>query len=129
MGREFIGDCFTDSELGTYEMELAIKYIKQQCGKPPRGVDVEVTWEGTEVGNGEETQYPVISVVWENYETVYPEDYIQKCIEAFERFDLPDEIQEQNRERRALLSDLQQIWDSIGEHLQGRRTRKPHSKL
>jgi hypothetical protein len=29
MGREFIGDCFTDSELGTYEMELIIKYIKQ----------------------------------------------------------------------------------------------------
>jgi hypothetical protein len=89
MGREFIGDCFTDSELGTYEMELIIKYIKQAC-PPPRGVDVQVTWEGYERGNGEETQYPAISVVWDDYKTGYPQDYIQRCIEAFERFDLPD---------------------------------------
>ena len=26
MGREFIGDCFVDSELGSYEMDVAIKY-------------------------------------------------------------------------------------------------------
>ena len=131
MGREFIGECSTygdDTEFESYERELAVKFIQQECGKPPRGVDVEVTWEGHEVGNGDETQYPVISVVWDDYETGYPEDYIQKCIETFERFDLPDEIQEQNRERRALLSDLQQMWDSIGEHLQRRRTRKPRSK-
>jgi len=63
MGREFIGDCFTDSELGTYEMKLAIKYIKRKCGRPPRGVDVEITWEGYERASGEETQYPVISAV------------------------------------------------------------------
>jgi hypothetical protein len=129
MGREFVGDCFTDAELGTYEMELAIKYLKQECGEPPRGVDVEITWEGAEVGNGEETQYPVISVVWDDYETGYPGDYVQKCIEAFERFDLPEEIQAQNRERRELLSDLQQVWDSIGDHLlEKRHNRKPRSK-
>lgn len=123
MGREFIGDCFTDSELGTYEMELAIKYIKQACGPPPRGVDVEITWEGAEVGNeGDETQYPVISVVWDDYTTGYPDRYIQKCIEAFEQFDLPAEIQERRQEDRALLADLQEIWNLIGEHLQQRRT-------
>jgi hypothetical protein len=57
-----------------------------------------------------------------------PEDYIQKCVEAFERFDLPEEIQEQNRDRRELFSDLQHMWDSIGKHLQERNTRKPRSK-
>jgi hypothetical protein len=25
-------------------MELAIKYIKRECGRPPRVVDVEITW-------------------------------------------------------------------------------------
>jgi hypothetical protein len=30
------------------ETELAIKYIKQACGKPAGGVDVQVTWEGYE---------------------------------------------------------------------------------
>lgn len=96
-----------DTEFESYERELAVKFIQQERGKPPCGVDVEVTWEGHEVGNGEETQYPVISVVWDDYETGYPENYIQKCIETFERFDLPDEIHEQNRERRALLSDAE----------------------
>jgi len=129
MGREFIGDCFTDSELGTYEMELAIKYIKQECGPPPRGVNVEITWEGYELANDKETQYPVISVVWDDYETGYPQDYIEKCIEAFERFDLPDEIQEQNRKLHEFLSHLQQMWDNLGEHLQESHTRKPRSNF
>ena len=43
MGREFIGECSTSgesSELDDYEMELAIKFIKHECGEPPRGVDV-----------------------------------------------------------------------------------------
>jgi hypothetical protein len=35
---------------------------------------------------------PVIVVIWEDCETGYPEDYIQKCIEAFERFEFPEEI-------------------------------------
>jgi hypothetical protein len=42
MAREFIGDCITDPDLGTYEIELAIKYLKQKCGPPTRGVDTEV---------------------------------------------------------------------------------------
>jgi hypothetical protein len=93
MGREFIGECpgcGDDSESDDLETELAIKYIKQACGKPPSGVDVQVTWEGYEVGQeGDEVSYPVISVVWDDYTAYYPGEYIGKCIEAYERFELP----------------------------------------
>jgi hypothetical protein len=100
MGREFIGDYPASgegSELDDYEAELAIKYIKQEC-KPPRGVNVQVTWEDHELGS-----YPVISVVWDDYVTDYPGEYIGKCVEAFDHFDLPEEIHERNR----VLFDLQ----------------------
>lgn len=53
MGREFIGECpgsGEDPESDDYETELAIKYIKQKCGQPPCGVDVQVTWEDHELG-------------------------------------------------------------------------------
>jgi hypothetical protein len=101
MGHEFIGECPVSDkglEFEIYEGELAIKYIKQECGQPPEGVDVQITSEGSEVGNeGEEVSYPVISVVWDEGITEYPDDYIAKCIEAFERFELPEEIYEQGR--------------------------------
>ncbi len=100
MGREFIGDYPTsgeDSEFDDYAADLAIKYIKQKC-QPPRGVDVQVTWEDHELGS-----YPVISVVWDDYIMDYPGEYIVKCIEAFDHFDLPEEIYERNR----VLLDLQ----------------------
>jgi hypothetical protein len=106
MGREFIGECPVSDkgpEFETYEGELAIKYIKQSCGPPPRGVDVEITSEGSEVGNeGDEVSYPVISVVWDDSLVEYPGDYIEKCSDAFERFDLPEEIYKEGR----LLVDL-----------------------
>jgi hypothetical protein len=101
MGREFIGECSPSGEapeLDDYEMELAVKFIRQACGKPPRSVDVQITWEDHELGS-----YPVISVVWDDYTIEYPDEYIGKCIEAFDRFDLPEEIHEQYR----LLFDLQ----------------------
>ena len=90
MGSEFIGECpglGDDPESDHLETELAIKYIKQACGEPPSGVDVEVTMQDHELGS-----YPVISVVWDDSVTGYPDEYIGKCIEAFERFDLPEEI-------------------------------------
>jgi hypothetical protein len=91
MGNEFIGECSAeDSELNNLEMALAIKFIKQETGEPPCGVDVQITWEGHELGS-----YPVISVVWDDSITEYPDEYIGKCMEAFERFDLPEEIREQ----------------------------------
>ena len=103
MGREFIGECPVSDkgpEFEIYEGELAIKYIKQSCGPPPRGVDVEITSEGSEVGNdGDEVSYPVISVVWDDGITEYPDEYIGKCIEAFEKFDLPDEIYQEGQKR------------------------------
>lgn len=104
MGREFIGDCSDDPEFGEYETGLIIKYLKQACGPPPRGVNIEVTWEGCEVGNGEETQYPVISVVWDDFAVPRPDDYIEKCADAFERFDLPEEI----HDRLQSLIDMQE---------------------
>lgn len=53
MGREFIGECpgwGDDPESDDLETELAIKYVKQACGEPPRGVDVQVTLEDHELG-------------------------------------------------------------------------------
>jgi hypothetical protein len=95
MGREFIGESSAseeDPELDHLEMELAIKYIKQESGKPPYGVDVEIRLQDHELGS-----YPVISVVWDDYVAEYPGEYIGKCIEAFERFDLPEEIHQRYR--------------------------------
>ena len=101
MGREFIGECPVSDkgpEFETYEGEMAIKYIKQSCGPPPPGVDVQITSEGSEVGNGDyEVCYPVISVVWDDFVTEYPDEYIGKCVEAFEKFDLPDEIYQEGQ--------------------------------
>ena len=115
MGREFIGECpgsGEDPKFDDYETELAIKYIKQECGKPPRGVDVQVTLEGHEVGNeGDEVSYPVISVVWDDGVTDYPGEYIGKCIEAFERFDLPEEIHERYRVLFDLQDKIQKLFD------------------
>jgi hypothetical protein len=115
MGREFIGECPASGEnpkFDDYEAELAIKYIKQKCGKPPRGADVQVTWEGHEVGDGrDEVSYPVISVVWDDSITDYPGDYIGKCMEAFERFDLPEEIYQRGREFFDLQDKIQKLFD------------------
>src|ERR1700686_118273 len=103
MGREFIGECpgcGDNPESEELETGVAIKYIKQCRGAPPRGVDVLVTFEGFEVGNeGDEVSYPVISVVWNDSITEYPDEYIGKCIEAFEKFDLPDEIYQDGQKR------------------------------
>jgi len=108
MGREFIGESSggQDPEADNLEMELAIKYIKQECGEPPRGVDVEVTREDHELGS-----YPVISVVWDDFETEYPSDYIGKCIEAFERFDTPAEIHERYRELFEIQREIQKLFE------------------
>jgi hypothetical protein len=80
MGRELIGECSRygeDPELESMDRELAVKFIKQESGKPPRGVDAQIGYEDSEYGS-----IPAIVVVWDDYETGYPEDYIQKCIEA-----------------------------------------------
>jgi hypothetical protein len=63
MGRGFIGECPVSDKGPKFEIhegELAIKYIKESCGPPPRGVDVEITSEGSEVGNeGDESVIPL----------------------------------------------------------------------
>jgi hypothetical protein len=113
MGREFIGECPPckgDPELETYEGNLTIKYIKQFCGTPPRGVEVEITWEGSEVGDGsEQVSYPVISVVWDEGVTEYPDEYIGKCVEAFEKFDLPEEIYQEGQKTLRVFSELNDV--------------------
>jgi|SRR5579862_646702 len=115
MGREFIGECpvsHKSPEFETYEGELAIKYLKRSCGPPPRGVDVEITSEGSEVGDGrDQVSYSVISVVWDDSITEYPDEYIEKCSEAFERFDLPEEIYEKGRLLVELYNQAQKVSD------------------
>lgn len=120
MGREFIGEV-SACEDDHLEMELAIKYIKQSCGPPPCGADVEITFEGYEVGNdGAEASYPVISVVWDDGITEYPGEYIGKCIEAFERFELPEEIHQQYQLFFQLQDQMQELSDRISEARQKR---------
>lgn len=90
MGREFIGECTDtggDQWENDYGAELIIKYLKQNCGTPPYGVDVVVSEEYHELGS-----YPVFAVVWDDFRVEYPDDYIGECMEAFELFDLPEEI-------------------------------------
>jgi len=69
-------------------------------------MDVQITWEDHELGS-----YPVISVVWDDYLTDYPGEYIAKCIEAFERFDLPEEIHKRYRELFDLQAKIQKLFD------------------
>lgn len=119
MGHEFIGECpgrEDDPESEELETELIIKYIKQSCGPPPRGVDVEITWEGSEVGDGrDQVCYPVISVVWDDGIIEYPDEYIEKCSEAFERFDLPEEIYQQHKMLLEIMRATEALSNSIAE--------------
>jgi hypothetical protein len=129
MGREFIGECPVSNkgpEFETYEGELAIKYIKRKCGPPSRGVDIQITFEGCEVGNeGDQVSYPVISVVWDDSITEYPDEYIGKCIEAFERFDLPEEIHQWYREFFELQQNFQDMLDRIAQARRKNRSESP----
>ena len=45
--------------------------------------------------------------------TEYPDEYIGKCIEAFERFDLPEEIHERWQEFSEILEQIEQLKDAI----------------
>ena len=115
MGYEVIGECHSseeDSKLKSYEMEAPIKYIKKTCGKPPRGADVEIIWQDHELGS-----YPVIALVWDDYVTSYPHEYIEKCIVAYEHFDLPEEIHERGR----LLSEIHTLIEKSLDAHPGRR--------
>ena len=59
--------------------------------------------------------YPVISVVWDESIAEYPEEYIAKCIEAFERFDFPEEIYERYKSLFDLQDKVQQLLEEISE--------------
>lgn len=107
MGRELIGDCFTtsdDASLEDYERELVVKFIKQECGPAPRGAEVQIGYEDSDYGS-----YPVVVVIWDDYETGCPELYIEKCIEAFDRFELPEEIHQDRREQSSLFKELNEL--------------------
>jgi hypothetical protein len=86
MSREFIGSYGGSQERSeaVWETELAISYIKRVCGEPPPGMGLEVGWGETDYG-----QYPVIELIWEDpiEDEDYPDEYIEKCIEALESFD------------------------------------------
>lgn len=96
-----------DSEVDDHEAELTIKFIKLESGQPPRGVDVQVTLEDHELGS-----YPVISVIWDDSIRDYPDEYIGKCTEAFDRFNLSEEIHEWYRRFFDLQDSMQKLVDS-----------------
>jgi len=118
LGREFIGEIGWGNEHGSddLEMEIAMKYIKQACGPHPRGVDVEITWKGSEVGDGsEQVTYPVISVVWDEGIIEYPDEYIDRCSDAFERFELPEEIYQRHKVLLEIMRATEELSNSIDE--------------
>jgi hypothetical protein len=86
MGREFIGESSAeeDPKLDSLEIELAIKYIKQECGQPPRGVDVQVTLEDHELGS-----YPVISVIWDDSVIEYPASTLGSALKPLSTLTCP----------------------------------------
>jgi hypothetical protein len=81
-----------------------------------------LSWEGYGLASGEETQYPVISVVWDDGAIDYPNEYIGKCMEAFERFDLPEEIYEQGQMHQAILEGIEAIYESLAEAFRRRHS-------
>ena len=125
MGREFIGECpmGDDPESEEVETELIIKYIKKSCGPAPPGVDVQITSEGCEVGDGRnQVSYPVISVVWDDFTTEYPDEYISKCSDAFDRFERSEEDYARGRALLDLNREIQELYDRISEIRSKNRT-------
>jgi hypothetical protein len=107
MGGETIGECLTqadDPALADYEMEMAVKFIKQEAGTASRGTEVQIGYEDSEYGG-----YPVIVVIWDDYESGYPMTYIDRCMDAFTRFELPEEIYRERCERAELLREVHDV--------------------
>ena len=56
----------------------------------------------------------MIAVVWDDYVTSYPHEYIEKCMVAYEHFELTEEIHERGR----LLSEIHNQMEKVpGVHL------------
>jgi hypothetical protein len=111
MGREVIGECLTsidDPSLEEFEREAAIRFIRHEAGISPLSAVVQIGYEDSDYGS-----YPVIVVVWDDYEIGYPERYIEKCIDAFDRFEVPEEILERRREQASDFRELNELPNSL----------------
>lgn len=119
MGREIIGECSgsgEDAQLDELERSLTLKYIQREAGEPEPGVSVEVSWEDHELGS-----YPVISVVWDDFTVEYPDEYIGKCIDAYERFEFPEEIYERWRKFGEIQDGISKLYEMLEDALKNRR--------
>lgn len=85
MGKESIGQCgcaqWPDVRWITAELELAICYIRQACGEPPAGYELNILWHDHELG-----QYASVGLTWEGSGEA-PWDYISRADDALQRFD------------------------------------------
>ena len=82
---EIIGEFGTPgAELEWLEAEgkLAIQHLKKICGDPPPEMDLEIVWQGHELGN-----YPVIGLVWEDPMRETPLNYIARCEAALTAYE------------------------------------------
>jgi len=53
MPRESIGACGSSQSIGSWaisELELGICFIRQACGEPPEGYELEVIWHEHDLG-------------------------------------------------------------------------------
>lgn len=108
MGRESIGQCgcaqWPDVRWITAELELAICYIRQACGEPPAGCELDILWHEHELG-----QYASVGLTWDGPAEA-PWDYISRAEDALQRFDRavkwselhPEENVEQDEESESL---------------------------
>jgi hypothetical protein len=111
MGREVIGECCVQSDdpaLADFEMEMAVKFIQREAGPAPRSAEVQIGYEDSEYGS-----YPVIVLIWDGYEIGYPQTYIEKCIHAYDRFELPEDIYRERQERGEMLREIREVTDNL----------------
>lgn len=79
---ESIGSC-GGGEIA--QLRMAIIYLCDVCGDPPRGCEIDIMWHEHELGD-----YPTIGLSWEwdpEVRTVPPWEYINRCEIALAIFD------------------------------------------
>lgn len=114
MGREIIGECSANDEndrsADVREAELAIEYIKGRCGEPPQGAELILSWEEHDLGS-----YPVIALIWDDCTVGYPDEYIGKCIDGLEAFEMPAEEYERGKEFHEILCEIQELTERAAQ--------------
>jgi hypothetical protein len=69
------------------ECERAIKHLVKVCGEPPPEMELEIQWQGHELGS-----YPTIALVWDDPMRGAPENYLSRCEAALAAYENGGEL-------------------------------------